>query len=288
MRSRSPRRLQAQLQPGLDGRSRWASTRDRRTARPVDAESRGARKRRSEGARRADRRGGRAGAPARSAARERSIDVCVHTRFERTRRTAEIALEGREIPLSEGARLDDIDVGLLEGRTTAEYRAWKRAHSRRDLLPEGESRRCRRAICAGICRSGGHRGGRGARHLPRDPASLRAERGRGLRLPANLPSTTCRTLHPSCLTRSPRARRDGDRSDHLRAPGCVRSRGARGQTEGLTPRVTARRLKEARPPGLRAESLRLRGIGRRLWAETARLPPLVRLSSLSANQAEGE
>ena len=68
-----------------------------------------------------------------------SIDVCVHTRFERTRRTAEIALEGREIPLSEDARLDDIDVGLLEGRTTAEYRAWKRAHSRRDLLPGGES-----------------------------------------------------------------------------------------------------------------------------------------------------
>jgi broad specificity phosphatase PhoE len=68
-----------------------------------------------------------------------SIDECVHTRFERTRRTAEIALEGRDVPFREESRLDDIDVGLLEGHTTAEYRAWKRAHSRRDLLPGGES-----------------------------------------------------------------------------------------------------------------------------------------------------
>lgn len=67
------------------------------------------------------------------------IDECVHTRFERTRRTAEIALQGREVPVREEPRLDDIDVGLLEGHTTAEYRAWKRAHSRRDLLPGGES-----------------------------------------------------------------------------------------------------------------------------------------------------
>jgi broad specificity phosphatase PhoE len=35
--------------------------------------------------------------------------------------------------------LDDIDVGLLEGRPTEEYRAWKEAHSRRDPFPGGES-----------------------------------------------------------------------------------------------------------------------------------------------------
>ena len=34
-----------------------------------------------------------------------------------------------------GARL----VGVLEGRTYAEYRAWKQAHSRRDPFPGGES-----------------------------------------------------------------------------------------------------------------------------------------------------
>jgi broad specificity phosphatase PhoE len=67
------------------------------------------------------------------------IDLCVHTRFARTRRTAAIALEGRGIPFREEPLLDDIDVGLLEGRTIAEYRAWKQAHSCRDLFPGGES-----------------------------------------------------------------------------------------------------------------------------------------------------
>jgi broad specificity phosphatase PhoE len=67
------------------------------------------------------------------------IDLCVTTRFERARRTAEIALEGRAVPFREEPLLDDIDVGLMEGRTTAEYRAWKQEHSRRDPLPGGES-----------------------------------------------------------------------------------------------------------------------------------------------------
>jgi len=67
------------------------------------------------------------------------IDLCVHTRFERTRETAAIALEGRDVPRREEPLLDDIDVGLLEGRTYDEYRAWKRAHSRHDQLPGGES-----------------------------------------------------------------------------------------------------------------------------------------------------
>jgi probable phosphoglycerate mutase len=67
------------------------------------------------------------------------IDLCVHTRFERTRRTSAIALEGRGVPVCEEPLLDDIDVGTLEGRTTAEYRSWKQAHSSRDLFPGGES-----------------------------------------------------------------------------------------------------------------------------------------------------
>src|SRR6516225_889660 len=67
------------------------------------------------------------------------IDLCLHTRFARTRRTAEIALQGRAVRSREEPLLDDIDVGLLEGDTVAKYRAWKRAHSRRDLLPGGES-----------------------------------------------------------------------------------------------------------------------------------------------------
>lgn len=67
------------------------------------------------------------------------IDLCVHTRFERTRETAAIVLEGRDVPRREEPLLDDIDVGDLEGRTYAEYRAWKRAHSRHEQFPGGES-----------------------------------------------------------------------------------------------------------------------------------------------------
>jgi 2,3-bisphosphoglycerate-dependent phosphoglycerate mutase len=67
------------------------------------------------------------------------IDLCVHTRFQRTRETAAIVLEGRDVPRREEPLLDDIDVGDLEGRTYAEYRAWKRTHSRREQFPGGES-----------------------------------------------------------------------------------------------------------------------------------------------------
>jgi len=67
------------------------------------------------------------------------IDLCVHSRFERTQRTAAIALEGRGVPFREEPLLDDIDVGLLEGETTAQYRAWKQAHARSEPFPGGES-----------------------------------------------------------------------------------------------------------------------------------------------------
>jgi broad specificity phosphatase PhoE len=68
-----------------------------------------------------------------------TLDLCVHTRFERTRRTAEIALQGRQVPLAVEPLLDDIDVGDLEGGTIDDYRAWKRAHTRADAFPGGES-----------------------------------------------------------------------------------------------------------------------------------------------------
>lgn len=68
-----------------------------------------------------------------------ALDLCVHTRFERSRRTAEIALEGRDVPVEVEPLLDDIDLGELEGRTIDEYRAWKRDHERWDPFPGGES-----------------------------------------------------------------------------------------------------------------------------------------------------
>ena len=68
-----------------------------------------------------------------------ALDLCVHTRFGRTRRTAELALAGREIPFAEEPLLDDIDVGDLEGRTIEDYRAWKHQHGRDQRFPSGES-----------------------------------------------------------------------------------------------------------------------------------------------------
>ena len=67
------------------------------------------------------------------------LDLCVHTRFGRTRATAKIALEGRPVPLEIEPLLDDIDVGELEGGTIDDYRAWKHEHARVDAFPGGES-----------------------------------------------------------------------------------------------------------------------------------------------------
>ena len=67
------------------------------------------------------------------------LDVCVHTRFGRTRETAEYALAGRDVPFVTEPLLDDIDVGDLDGATLDEYRTWKRAHTRSDRFPGGES-----------------------------------------------------------------------------------------------------------------------------------------------------
>jgi probable phosphoglycerate mutase len=67
------------------------------------------------------------------------LDVCIHTRFPRTRQTAELALGGRDVPFACERLLDDIYVGELEGRSIDDYRAWKRSHSRSDPFPGGES-----------------------------------------------------------------------------------------------------------------------------------------------------
>ena len=68
------------------------------------------------------------------------LDVCIHTRFGRTRETAEIALAAREdVPLAEEPLFDDIDIGELEGETIEAYRAWKHGHPREAAFPGGES-----------------------------------------------------------------------------------------------------------------------------------------------------
>ncbi len=68
-----------------------------------------------------------------------TVDLCVHTRFPRTRQTAELALEGRDVPFLEEPGLDDVRIGELEGETVDAYRVWKQAHTRADRFPGGES-----------------------------------------------------------------------------------------------------------------------------------------------------
>ena len=69
-----------------------------------------------------------------------TLDACVHTRFPRTRTTAEIALAEREdIPFVLEPLLDDIDIGELDGAPLEAYRAWKHGHARSVPFPAGES-----------------------------------------------------------------------------------------------------------------------------------------------------
>ena len=67
------------------------------------------------------------------------LDRCVHTRFQRTRETAQLALPHRDVRFECEPLLDDIDVGELEGQTLDDYREWKRHHARSDAFPGGES-----------------------------------------------------------------------------------------------------------------------------------------------------
>ena len=65
--------------------------------------------------------------------------ACVHTRFQRTRETAELALAGRDVPFHAVPLLADIDVGEFDLAPVDEYRAWKRSHPRSEPFPGGES-----------------------------------------------------------------------------------------------------------------------------------------------------
>ncbi len=73
--------------------------------------------------------------------RDEPIDLCVTSRFPRTRETADIALEGRPIPRLVVPDLDDVRVGEFEGRPVEDLRLWQRTHPLTDPIPGGgESR----------------------------------------------------------------------------------------------------------------------------------------------------
>lgn len=67
------------------------------------------------------------------------LDLCVHTRFPRTKETAELVVAGRDVPVEVEPRLDDIRVGDLEGLPIERYREVKREIGRKQAFPGGES-----------------------------------------------------------------------------------------------------------------------------------------------------
>ena len=69
------------------------------------------------------------------------IELCVTSRFPRAQEPARLALGTRAetVPRLVDGDLDDIRIGELEGRPLGEYRSWKRAHTRADRFPGGES-----------------------------------------------------------------------------------------------------------------------------------------------------
>lgn len=82
------------------------------------------------------------------------LDVCVTTELGRTRRTAELALAGRDVPVETWPDLNDPRAGSFEGSLLADYRDWAwSAGSAEPAAGGGESRleivlRCARAYRA--------------------------------------------------------------------------------------------------------------------------------------------
>jgi broad specificity phosphatase PhoE len=67
------------------------------------------------------------------------VQLAVTTNFLRTQQTAELALQGRDVPFLIEPDLDEIRAGLFDGKPIDAYWAWKERHSPRDRFPGGES-----------------------------------------------------------------------------------------------------------------------------------------------------
>ena len=83
------------------------------------------------------------------ALRETPIDLCVTTEFERTKRTAELVLEGRDVPVEVWPDLNDPHAGRWEGDAIDEYLVWARSAGSAEAVPGGgQSRQAIVARCA--------------------------------------------------------------------------------------------------------------------------------------------
>jgi len=65
------------------------------------------------------------------------IDLCVVSEFQRAQETADIALEGRDLPRLVCPDFNDIRFGDFEGHALTEYRAWAHAHGPEVHAPGG-------------------------------------------------------------------------------------------------------------------------------------------------------
>lgn len=74
------------------------------------------------------------------ALRDEPVDVCAVTEFERVRETAELALDGRDVPFLVVPELNDPRYGEFEGGPLAAYREWVWDRGPLDAPPGGEHR----------------------------------------------------------------------------------------------------------------------------------------------------
>jgi probable phosphoglycerate mutase len=65
------------------------------------------------------------------------IDLCVTSEFKRAEETANLALQGRDVPRLVVPELNDIRFGEFEGHPLTDYRIWARAHGPEDPVPGG-------------------------------------------------------------------------------------------------------------------------------------------------------
>lgn len=69
------------------------------------------------------------------------LDLAVVTEFRRTRETADLALEGRDVPRLVVPELNEIDFGRFEGGLLSAYREWAWAAPADELCPGGRESR---------------------------------------------------------------------------------------------------------------------------------------------------
>ena len=88
------------------------------------------------------------------ALRATRLDLCVATGLGRTHRTAELALDGRDVPFESWPELNDPRAGTFEGGRLEDYRAWAWSTGSAEPAPGGgESRLDVVSRCAGAYRA---------------------------------------------------------------------------------------------------------------------------------------